>query len=59
MPDVTGAESALDAYVFVAGEALVKERDGRRRDCRRGWAAHGTRDAITARHRKIAGKIEC
>ena len=55
-PDVTRAESVLDAYVFVAGEALVKSvmvggeivvADGR----------HKHRDAITARYRKTMQKL--
>ena len=50
-PDVTSVETALDAYVFVAGEALVKDvmvggeivvADGR----------HKQHDAIAARYRK-------
>ena len=55
-PDVTSAESVLDAYVFVAGEALVKSvmvggeivvADGR----------HRHRDAITARYRKTMQRL--
>jgi cytosine/adenosine deaminase-related metal-dependent hydrolase len=55
-PDVTSAESALDAYVFVAGETLVKSvmvggevvvADGR----------HKHRDTITTRYRKTIAKL--
>ena len=55
-PDATGADSVLDAYVFVAGEALVKSVmvggeivvvDGE----------HEHHDAITARYRKAMEKL--
>ena len=55
-PDVTNADSVLDAYVFVAGEALVKSVmvggenvvvDGE----------HKHHDAITARYRKAMEKL--
>jgi len=55
-PDATGADSVLDAYVFVAGEALVKSVmvggeivvvDGE----------HKHHDAITARYRKVMEKL--
>jgi formiminoglutamate deiminase len=55
-PDVTSIESALDAYVFVAGEALVKSvmvggdmvvADG----------AHKHHETITARYRKTMQKL--
>jgi formiminoglutamate deiminase len=55
-PDVTRAESVLDAYVFVVGEALVRSvivggeiavTDGR----------HKHRDVITARYRKTMQKL--
>jgi cytosine/adenosine deaminase-related metal-dependent hydrolase len=55
-PDVAGADGVLDAYVFVAGEALVKSvmvggevvvADRR----------HKHRDAITARYRKTMQKL--
>ncbi|HKS63730.1 MAG TPA: formimidoylglutamate deiminase [Xanthobacteraceae bacterium] len=54
--DVTAAESVLDAYVFVAGEALVKSvmvggemvvADGQ----------HKHRDAITARYRRTMQRL--
>ena len=50
-PDVTGAESVLDAYVFVAGEALVKSAivGG---EMVVADAKHKHHDAITARYRK-------
>ena len=55
-PDVTAAESILDTYVFVGGEALVSSvmvggesvvADGR----------HKSRDAITARYRKTMQRL--
>ena len=55
-PDVAGAESALDAYVFVAGDALVKSvmvggemvvTEGR----------HEKREEIVARYRKTIERL--
>jgi len=55
-PDVTGVEGALDAYVFVAGETLVRHTivggeqvvtDGQ----------HARRDEITVRYRKAIARL--
>jgi formimidoylglutamate deiminase len=55
-PDVTGIAGALDAYVFVAGAALVKHvmvdgevvvADGQ----------HRRRDAITSRYKKTIERV--
>jgi len=56
LPDVTGAGSALDAYVFVAGEALVKSAmvGG---EMVVADAKHKHHDAIAARYRKTMQKL--
>ena len=54
--DVTNADSVLDAYVFVAGEALVKSVmvDGENVVVD---GEHKHHDAITARYRKVMEKL--
>ena len=54
--DVTAAESVLDAYVFVAGEALVKSvMVGGEKVVADGQHKH--RDAITARYRRTMQRL--
>lgn len=55
-PDVTRIDSALDAYVFVAGEALVQTvmAGG---EIVVADATHRRRDAITARYRKTIARL--
>jgi cytosine/adenosine deaminase-related metal-dependent hydrolase len=55
-PDVTNVNTALDAYVFVAGEALVKAvMVGGEIVVANG--AHRARDAITTRYRKTIARL--